>query len=351
MDYASYLRIPALLSLQQPESEKAGRPAHDETLFIIVHQAYELWFRQVLHELDLVQGAFEAQILDDAEIGRVCRALERIHRVLKLLIAQFDVLETMTALDFLEFRDLLTPASGFQSTQFRLIETRLGLGRDQRLSFDGKPFEQRLDADGRGAVAQAEGRAALADQIAAWLERTPFVAMGGFDFQAAYRRTIDEALAEDIGRIAANPALGADDRIRQTAALTRSRGLLATLEGDGAPAPGFRFGPRALRAALFILLYRDEPALQLPFRLLSLLMDVDEDLAQWRYAHALMVSRMIGSKIGTGGSSGADYLRQTAEKHRVFGDLFALATFLIPRSRLPALPEDVRRAMRYRYAD
>lgn len=351
MDYASYLRLPALLGLQQPESDKAGRPAHDEMLFIIVHQAYELWFRQILHELDLVQAAFRSPILDDAEIGRVCRALERVHRILKLLIAQFDVLETMTALDFLEFRDLLTPASGFQSTQFRLIETRLGLMRDQRLSFDGKPFEQRLDGEGRAAVSAAEEQPALSSQIGAWLERTPFVAMGGFDFQAAYRRTIDAALEADIRSLTGNPALGAEDRVRQTAALTRSRGLLAALEGDGPPPPGFRFAPRALRAALFILLYRDEPALQLPFRLLSLLMDIDEDLAQWRYAHALMVSRMIGSKIGTGGSSGADYLRQTAEKHRVFGDLFALATFLIPRSRLPALPDDIRRAMRYRYAD
>jgi tryptophan 2,3-dioxygenase len=111
------------------------------------------------------------------------------------------------------------------------------------------------------------------------------------------------------------------------------------------------FSARALQAALFINLYRDEPALQLPFRLLSLLMDIDEQLTAWRYRHALMVQRMIGLKLGTGGSSGHDYLRLTAERHRVFRDLFALSTFFIPRSRLPALPPAVRRAMDYRYAD
>lgn len=103
-------------------------------------------------------------------------------------------------------------------------------------------------------------------------------------------------------------------------------------------------------AALFINLYRDEPALQVPFRLLSLLMDVDATFTNWRYRHALMVQRMIGRKVGTGGSSGHEYLRQTAERHRVFADLFALSTFFIPRSLLPLLPETVKAAMEYRYA-
>jgi tryptophan 2,3-dioxygenase len=107
----------------------------------------------------------------------------------------------------------------------------------------------------------------------------------------------------------------------------------------------------ALQAALFINLYRDEPVLQIPFQLLGTLMDVDANLTAWRYRHALMVERMIGSKAGTGGSSGHDYLRQTAERHRVFGDLFALSTFFIPRSQLPPLPDELRRAMGYRYPE
>jgi tryptophan 2,3-dioxygenase len=106
----------------------------------------------------------------------------------------------------------------------------------------------------------------------------------------------------------------------------------------------------AVQAALFIIVYRDRPVLQLPFRLLAALMNVDELLTLWRYRHALMVQRMIGVKIGTGGSAGHDYLRDTAAKHRVFSDLFRLSTYLIPRSRLPKLPRELEDAMGYRYA-
>jgi tryptophan 2,3-dioxygenase len=112
----------------------------------------------------------------------------------------------------------------------------------------------------------------------------------------------------------------------------------------------WRLSPKAVQAALFITVYREMPAVQQPFRLLSLLMDIDETLTFWRYRHALMVERMIGRKIGTGGSSGHAYLRNTAERHRIFGDLFQLSTFLIPRSSLPELPAEVRRRLGFVYA-
>src|SRR5207253_7807319 len=112
----------------------------------------------------------------------------------------------------------------------------------------------------------------------------------------------------------------------------------------------WRMSFAAVQAALFIIVYRDEPVLQLPFRLLAALMDIEETMALWRYRHALMVRRMIGVKIGTGGSSGHDYLRDTAAKHRIFSDLFRLSTYLIPRSRLPKLPRELEDAMGYRYA-
>jgi tryptophan 2,3-dioxygenase len=105
----------------------------------------------------------------------------------------------------------------------------------------------------------------------------------------------------------------------------------------------------AVQAALFIVVYRDRPVLQQPFRLLAALMNVDELLTLWRYRHALMVQRMIGVKIGTGGSAGHDYLRDTAARHRIFSDLFRLSTYLIPRSRLPKLPREVEDAMGYKY--
>ena len=153
-----------------------------------------------------------------------------------------------------------------------------------------------------------------------------------------------------------NPALDDKERKAELASLAAARRrfdwIFSEADHEKAAERGaWRFSWRALQAALFINLYRDEPVLQMPFRLLSLLMDIDETLTAWRYRHALMVQRMIGMKLGTGGSSGHDYLQQTADRHRIFGDLFALSTFLIPRSALPPLPPDVRRATGYRYAE
>ena len=123
----------------------------------------------------------------------------------------------------------------------------------------------------------------------------------------------------------------------------------AIFEPDASPNT-WRLSPQAVQAALFITVYREMPAVQQPFRLLSLLMDIDETLTFWRHRHALMVERMIGRKIGTGGSSGHAYLRSTAERHRIFGDLFQLSTFLIPRSSLPELPAEVKRRIGFVYA-
>jgi tryptophan 2,3-dioxygenase len=121
------------------------------------------------------------------------------------------------------------------------------------------------------------------------------------------------------------------------------------LFGAGKEELPWRFPKKALQAALFINLYRDHPALQVPFRILSSLMDLDETLALWRYRHALMAQRMLGTKMGSGGSTGHEYLAATASKHRIFRDLFALSTFLIPRSKLPKLPRQVADRMGFKY--
>ena len=151
--YADYLRLDALLAQQVPESDRAGSPARDEMLFIIVHQAYELWFKLILHELDRIQEDFGREVVEDDSLGRVVHGLERIKEILKLLVHQLDVLETMTPLDFLDFRDLLSPASGFQSVQFRLIEMRLGLRGEDRLRLDDRRFDLLLSERDRQRIA------------------------------------------------------------------------------------------------------------------------------------------------------------------------------------------------------
>lgn len=354
--YGHYLQLDRLLSCQERESEKVGHPAHDEMLFIIIHQAYELWFKQILFELDAVQDIFAQARVHDRELGRAVRALDRVHEILKLLVHQVDVLETMTPLDFLDFRDLLYPASGFQSTQFRMIETRLGLRRQDRLAFDRQSFDQRLSQADRDAVLALESKPSLFDQVEAWLGRTPFVEFGGYRFQETYRNAVADMLAHDADYVRDNASLADSERSaelgRLTAARERFEALFDQERHSELHAQGiWRFSLRALQAALFIELYRDEPVLQLPFGLLSRLMDIDETMTTWRYRHALMVQRMIGMKIGTGGSSGHDYLRATTNQHRVFSDLFALSTFLVSRSALPELPDPVRKAMAFRYAE
>jgi tryptophan 2,3-dioxygenase len=356
VSYPDYLMLDKLLSCQQPESAKQGRPAHDEVLFIIVHQAYELWFKQMLFELDHVQRLFAGPQVDDRALGSVVHALLRIVEIERLIIQQLSVLETMTPLDFMDFRDLLVPASGSQSLQFRLIEARLGLRAQDRIALAGRRPEAYLTAADRERLDHAQSSPSISDQVGQWLERTPFIDRGSYKFRDAYRRTIEEMLESDAALLRSNPHLSDAEKQNELATLTAARTRFDGLFDEAAHrklvADGvWRMSSKALQAALFINLDRDEPVLQLPFRLLSLLMDVDENLTTWRYRHALMVQRMIGLKVGTGGSSGHDYLRQTAESHRAFRDLFALSTFLIPRSRLPALPPELMRAMGYRYAD
>ena len=356
LSYRDYLKLDALLACQQCESARRGRPAHDEMLFIITHQAYELWFKQILFELDQVQGVFAGDVVDDRAIGSVVHGLGRIAEILRLLIQQLSVLETMTPLDFLDFRDLLFPASGSQSLQFRLIETRLGLKPQDRLTIDHRPHDANLPPDDRAQLAEAGEVPSVSEQVERWLARTPFIDMGRYRFLEEYRRAVQDMLDGDAALVRARKGSSEVDQQAELQSLAAARARFDALfdEAEHAKlqaAGTWRMSARALQAALFINLYRDEPVLQLPFRLLSLLMDVDEQLTTWRYRHALMVQRMIGLKVGTGGSSGHDYLRRTAEEHRVFADLFALSTFFIPRSRLPALPPEVRKAMGYRYAE
>jgi tryptophan 2,3-dioxygenase len=348
--YSSYLKLDQLLGSQQPASDAIGKPAHDEMLFITVHQVYELWFKQILHELTRMEADFGGNPVDDRQLVQVIHGLHRIHTILKLLVHQLDVMETMTPLDFLDFRDLLYPASGFQSAQFREIEIRLGLARDTRIAFDRAPFESKLSDADRARLLRAAERPTLLELLDAWLARTPFVDWGGTSFREAYRAAVVKMLSADAEKVRGDTHLSSHQRAAETLAIESALKNFAAIFDDATAETAWRMSGRSIEAALLITLYRDEPALNQAFRLLQTLMDVDETMTLWRYRHALMVSRMLGVKIGTGGSSGHDYLRATAERHGIFTDLFRLSTYLIPRSALPPLPTSIARGMGFVYA-
>lgn len=350
LSYGRYLKVDALLACQAPESARLGTPAHDEMLFIIVHQAYELWFKQILHELDRIQSDFAATPVADEHLGRIVAGLARIHEILKLLIGQLDVLETMTPAGFLEFRDLLTPASGFQSVQFRLIESRLGLGDSRRITIDDQSMRERLAPEDRAKL-DTDQKPSLLVQLDAWLARTPFVALGDYNFRESYRAAVIAALMRDATSVGSDPSLPEAQRQADAAAIGKALAQFRALFEPEAADTTWRMSAPAIEAALFIALYRDMPVLQLPFRLLQSLMDIDESLTLWRLRHALMVERMIGVRPGTGGSSGSGYLRATAERHRIFFDLFQLSTYLLAARDLPPLPESLRKRMGFSYGE
>jgi len=349
--YFSYLHLDELLSAQQPLSDP---PAHDELLFIVVHQAFELWFKQILFELDAVLDVMGREVVAEKDMGEVVAHLMRINKIQRLLIDQIEVLETMTPLDFLEFRDVLIPASGFQSVQFRLIENKLGLEVGQRLKIKGMPYTSVLSPEHAATIEASEREPSLHDHLEHWLRRTPFLSFGGFDFWRAYREAVGEMMARERAVIESHPQLDAEGR---SAAMAEFDATMASFEAafdankwaELVRSGKRRLSHRAFLAALLINLYRDEPIFQLPFRLLTTLVDIDEGFTAWRQRHVLLVHRMIGGRIGTGGTSGHEYLAAAARRHRVFNDLFDLPTFFIPRSALPPLPPEVAEQMGFRY--
>jgi tryptophan 2,3-dioxygenase len=319
--YSDYLHLDTLLSLQHPESNKLGSPAHDEMLFIVTHQAYELWFRQVLHEIGSVRQIMQSPSVNDNSpaLQTVVHRLSRVVTILKLLIHQVDVMETMTPMDFLDFRDMLRPASGFQSWQFKIIEGYLGLKFQQR--HGQEYYLSQLRPEQVEMIKEAEAEKSLLGLVNDWLERIPFTdeERNWKKYQEAYVASLSEEEkdnAQSFGLFFSD-----DSKIERS------------------------LSAKACRAALFIMLYRGYPILQLPFQLLNNLIEIDEQLSTWRYRHMNMVQRMIGTRIGTGGSSGKDYLKAAADKHYIFADLAKLTSFLIERRKLPRLSIETERKL------
>jgi tryptophan 2,3-dioxygenase len=352
--YHDYLKIDQLLSAQTRRSEEMGNPAHDELLFITVHQAYELWFKQILFEIDSILEIFSAYPIAEQKMSLASARIDRVISILKLIMGQIDVMETMTPLDFLEFRDYLYPASGFQSVQFRLVEIKLGLKEKDRLLYNETPFYKHLPEHHQKLVLKAMGENSLFELIDMWLARTPFLQNKEFDFWTSYKTAVTEMFNGDRRTVLANLQLSEEmknkniemiDASEKTFLSTYSEADYKKLQDEG----HFHLSFKAFHGALLIHLYRDQAIFHLPFKILSSLMDLDELLTQWRYRHALMAHRMLGQKIGTGGSSGHVYLKQTTEHHKVFKDFFNLSTFLIPRSKVPPLPTGLETKMNFNY--
>jgi len=355
--YGDYLMLNKLLSSQELLSkkfaDKDNGECHDEMLFVIVHKAYELWFKQIIHELKAIVEIFKKDFIEESYLSSVFHKLERIKKIQSLLVTQLEIMETMTPMDFLEFRNLLIPASGFQSAQFREIEIMMGLATTDRIDVDREFFMGRLNESDRRKLIEVESQPNLISLIQKWLERTPFTNKENFNFWEEYKKAIKNLLDEDEATIQNNQAsLTSREVTIQLENLKLTRESFSSLFNEElhqklVNEKHRKLSQKAILNALFILLYRDEPLLTLPQQILSSLMDIDENFTTWRYRHALMAQRMLGTKIGTGGSSGHQYLKRAADNNRVFVDLFNLSTFLIPKSRLPKIPNEVKRELNF----
>lgn len=335
--YSEYLQLDKILNAQQPESAKEGIKADDEMLFVIIHQTYELWFKQILHELDIVRNIFrQSNVADNSpDIYNSVHRLKRICTILQVLVDQITVIETMTPLDFLDFRDLLRPASGFQSIQFKMIEAALGLNYEHR--FGQEYYLSQLNETDINRVKQAEAEESLLVLLNKWLERMPFCKEHSYwntdqdgdmhPFWSSYRKTYADGLSpmeqqnlETFDRLFINENEYPADR---------------------------RLSSQASRSAFFIMLYRDHPLLQFPYELLSTLLEIDELLSLWRHRHIHMVQRTIGKRVGTGGSTGAGYLKAAADSHAIFKEIAELTSFLLPRHQVPELPQQLKAELGY----
>jgi tryptophan 2,3-dioxygenase len=348
MYYGSYLQLDKIIDAQSPESFKEGNiPAHDEMLFIIIHQAYELWFKQILFELDFCKTVFSKESINDnsEDLNLVLHRLKRVNKILHLLNQQVEVLDTMTPLDFLAFRNLLTPSSGFQSVQFRLIEATLGLQMQER---HHKDYYKRTNEGGftqtdYHQINNQETSSSIQQLINNWLERLPF-------FEPSYWSVDNSNQANFIEQY---------QQIYKSNLTEREAGKIIDFNYvfleedheslDDATKKNLRnsFSSKALRAALFITLYRDFPLFHTSFSILDTLIETDNLMATWRHKHMVMVKRMIGMRVGTGNTSGSGYLQGALQNHFIFKDLTALSTYLIERRKLPELPKALIQKLGY----
>jgi tryptophan 2,3-dioxygenase len=349
--YWDYLKLDELLALQGGLEGNESQLMPDELHFIIVHQAFELWFKLSLRELRLARDHLAAPRVPEESVPYVVHHLRRVSAILELAVDQFAVMETLTPQDFLAFRDKLIPASGFQSFQLRELEIVLGLEEAQRLRYAGENPLTHIEKLGQGsktgalaterintALKEQSLRAALHD----WLYRTPIQGSSPNDENDA--RVVSRFLSDYF---AAMQQSNADKSLRMIGAFGNADAIHARLAAGEQAAKTFLFAEdapepererlRRVRAGvLFIESYRELPLLAWPRLLIDTIVELEEQLVLWRTRHARMVERIIGRRVGTGGSAGVDYLDATT-RYRIFDELWAVRTILLSKDALPAL--------------
>jgi tryptophan 2,3-dioxygenase len=351
--YLNYLQLDKILEAQHPLSNEKGEEAHEEMLFIIIHQAYELWFKQILHEISSAMELFQKDKIDEENVGIIVRRMDRVNKIMTTLVGQLDILETMTSLEFLDFRHHLSPASGFQSHQFRKLEVMLGLKIEKRHQFGGCPYHAQFEGEKKEEILNLEENQSLFMLVEKWLERIPFLNMEDFDFTSKYEDAVNQMLEKEIEGIKAAKLTDSDKEIRLRMIEENRKyfeRVLSETEHNKAMKEGeTSLSYKATMSALLINLYRDEPILHLPYQFLRSLVELDHKIATWRFRHVQMVEKMLGQKIGTGGSSGQGYLKETVDKHKLFTDLANIATLMISRSYLPELPKNIKDTLGFNF--
>ncbi len=296
--YSEYLRLEELLKLQTGVKGGKRSISNDELHFILVHQNFELWFKLIINELRSTRDILASDYVEETKLPQAVHHMNRVIETFNLMAQQWKVMETLEPQDFLNFRDELGTASGFESFQMREMEALMG-----KKWIDGKP-----------AGKDASNEKSLYEVTCDWLERTPI--QGSTSASPDDENQVNGFISEYL---AAHKNLYPDTH----------QDAVTFFEEDSSL--------RRRRAGLvFIESYRELPLLAWPRKLISTLIELEESMILWRSAHARMVERMIGRRIGTGGSSGVDYLDMTT-KYRVFIDLWSVRSVLIKKEALPPL--------------
>lgn len=295
--YSEYLRLEELLKLQTGVEGETQNISNDELHFILVHQNFELWFKLVINELTCTRNILSSDYVEETKLPQAVHHMERVIETFKLMSQQWRVMETLEPQDFLNFRDELGTASGFESFQMREMESLMG-----SKWIDGK------------LIGKPETSNSLYDVTCDWLERTPI--QGSVYGSTSDEKNVDDFIADYLlahKKLYPDTNKDAVNFFEEESSLRRRRAGLVFIES-----------------------YRELPLLAWPRKLISTLIELEQSMILWRTSHARMVERMIGRRIGTGGSSGVDYLDMTT-KYRVFVDLWAVRSILIKKEALPEL--------------